>query len=358
MSEERYLAEIASLRNDLAKARREVKQVRLRNGIVRSLVEEMQAYISPIDPLPPVRQRATKKTVVEEHLVMHQSDEHADSVVEPHKVGGFEEYNFQVACCRAERYVEKVLEFTQNTLSNYRFPVLHLLWYGDSSSGEIHGAVAKSEYHNMLKNALAIGQMKALMVRDLAPHFERISVIGVSGNHGRRSVKKDYDGAHDNWDYAINEIAALHCKDIKNVSFSFPDCWSLNYAINGHGFNISHGDDIPSWNSIPFYGIERKTRRLVALHHSCGIQVKYFVMGHFHTLSTISDLKGETLINGAWIGTDPYAFERFSGYREPQQLIHGVHEKYGISWRLYVRLKDAEREKRGPERYHVRLHDS
>ena len=61
------------------------------------------------------------------------------------------------------------------------------------------------------------------------------------------------------------------------------------------------------------------------------------------------------IINGGWLATDPYSYEAFSGYREPMQLLHGVHEKYGISWRLPIKLKNVEREKKGPKRYEVIL---
>lgn len=106
---------------------------------------------------------------------------------------------------------------------------------------------------------------------------------------------------------------------------------------------------------IPFYGLERKTRRLVSLHNTFDKKISYFVFGHFHALTMNSDLRGEMIINGAWPATNPYSYEEFSGYREPSQLVHGVHKKYGITWRLICKIKDSLREKRGPQRYNVIL---
>jgi hypothetical protein len=203
----------------------------------------------------------------------------------------------------------------------------------------------------MFRNSLAIGQMQALMIRELSKHFPDVRVYCVSGNHGRRSHSKDYDGAHDNFDYLISEIARLHCKQFKNVRFVIPDSYSINIDINGFGFGVEHGDEILSWNSIPFYGIERKTRRLTALNSSFGKQIHYYVFGHFHTCSSMADLRGETFINGAFPATNSYSHNRFSGYRDPMQLIHGVHAKNGVSWRLPVKLKDVDSEKEGSKRY-------
>ena len=71
---------------------------------------------------------------------MHLSDGHHDQVVRPEEVGGLEDYNFPVSCCRAERYVDTVVEWTQDTLApKFYFPVLWVLAYGDYTSGEIHG---------------------------------------------------------------------------------------------------------------------------------------------------------------------------------------------------------------------------
>ncbi len=367
MSEEKKLTEdqkkilsleskVQSLLQDRSRMNRELKAAVSKHGIIQSVVEELQALISPLESFEPVADfRQSKKSTIEEHLVLHLSDEHADEVVKPHSVGGMENFDFPVALCRAERYVDTVLKFSQSTLVNYRFPVLHILKYGDATSGEIHGGISHSYYKNMMRNCLAIGQMEALMVRDLAPYFPKINVICIPGNHGRRSPKKDFNGPWDNWDYLISEIMSGYCRDLKNVTFAIPECFSLNYEINGHGFHIQHGDDIKSWNSIPWYGVERKTRRLVALHNSLGIRTRYFVLGHFHALASMADLKGETFINGSWVGTTPYSYESFSGFREPMQLIHGVHKDRGVTWRLPVMLKDEASEAKGPTRYSVVL---
>jgi hypothetical protein len=66
----------------------------------------------------------------------------------------------------------------------------------------------------------------------------------------------------------------------------------------------------------------------------------------------LADINGELLVNGAWPGTDAYSFNRFSGFREPSQWLHGVNPKHGITWRMAVKLKHAA-EKLGPKRYRI-----
>jgi hypothetical protein len=352
-----YLGKITTLQSENASLKRKLRSSVKHVGIFETLVEEMHNVVTPLEPLDSCVPKKVPKGKIEEHFVMHLSDEHADEVVLPHQVGGLENYNFQVALCRAEQYVDTILRWKSIHDSTYTFPVLHILSYGDHTSGEIHEAKERSQFRNSFRNCLAIGQMQALMIRELAPHFGHVKVYCVPGNHGRRSVKKDFHGAHDNWDYLISEIARLHTRDIPNVEFAIPDTYSITVDINGHLFGVEHGDGVKSWMSIPFYGLERKTRRMTALHNSIGKRVRYWVFGHFHMASMMSDLKGGMFINGSWKATDPYAYEEFSGYRDTMQIIHGVHENKGVTWEMKVQLKDEDREKEGPQRYKIDLVD-
>jgi hypothetical protein len=193
------------------------------------------------------------------------------------------------------------------------------------------------------------------MYRDLAPYFENVHVVYVPGNHGRRTVKKDYHGAWENWDYMIAEVAKLWCNDIENVDFLIPNAWSINLDINGIGFNINHGDDVRGQMGIPFYGMVRRQSKLMALNNvTKGTRIRYYCLGHHHVCASLADLDGEILVNGAWTATDQFAYVGLAGYRTPTQLIHGVHPEHGVTWRLPIKLKhDAERD--GPQRYVVDL---
>lgn len=345
--------EIVNLKEELTQERRKSKAGAREHGIIRAIVKEMDERITPITALPSAIALPTKPKLIE-HCVMHMSDGHHDQVVRPEEVGGLEEYNFPVSCARAERYVDTVIEFTQDTLApKYHFPVLWVLAYGDFTSGEIHGHTARSYYRNMFRNCLGIGQLHSLMYRDLARHFEQVNVIYLAGNHGRRTLKKDYLGAQDNWDYLCAAVAQLHCKNLPNVKFVIPDAWSANVEINGVGFNISHGDDVRSNLGIPWYGLVRKQKGQIALGAVAGNQrIRYFCVGHHHTASTLSDIDGELMVNGSWVATDSFSYNAFSGYREPAQWLHGTNPKHGVTWRLNCKLRHAD-EKNGPKRYKI-----
>jgi len=346
-------AEITHLREERNDARRKLKQAAKTQGLFSAIVEEMDGRITPMRALPTQRKPfAPEKGKIEEHLVMHISDGHHDQVVTRADTGGLEEYNFPVSMCRAERLVDSTLKWTQETLApQFKFPSLTVLAYGDHTSGEIHGASGRSYFRNCFKNSHAIGQLHALMYRDMAPYFDQINVIYVPGNHGRRSNKKDYHGAHDNWDYLIGVMARQYCRGIDNINFQIPNSFSACVDIGGVGFHISHGDDVKSNLGIPWYGLEKRRHRLMALEGiRTGVPIRYYCCGHFHRPGTTTEVNGEMLINGAWPASDAYAFNALGGFTEPSQLIHGVNKKHGITWRLPVKLRCGY-ENTGPRRY-------
>ena len=344
-------SEVVHLTAERDRERQKVKAGAKTAGLFKAVVAEMETRIKPFVALPPAVD-FRRKAQITEHVVLHLSDCHADQVVRPEEVGGLEEYNFPIACARAERYVDTVIEWCHDTLApKFHFPCLTVLCYGDLTSGEIHRAVERSYYRQMFRNCLAIGQLHALMYRDLAAHFEQVNVLCLSGNHGRRSLKKDYGGPTDNWDTLVAEVARLHCKSLPNVHFTIPDAWSASVLINGVGFSVSHGDEVRSNLGLPFYGMVRRQKGLIALGAAAGGQrCRYFVTGHHHTASSLSDVDGELLVNGAWLGTDSFAYNSLAAYKEPTQLLHGVNQKHGVTWRLHVKLRH-ENEKDGPKRY-------
>lgn len=347
-------AQLLACKDENNRCKQAYKASQRKNSIFEALVDEMKTIVKPIQLLPKAKRLSQKQKVIRESLVLHLSDEHADTVILPHQCGGLERFDFPIALRRAEQLVDTTVKFSQRTLNNYQFDTLVIIAHGDHTSGEIHKAVEHSHYRNQFRNSLAIGQMHSLMFRDLAPHFENINILYVPGNHGRRTPKKDYHGAWDNWDYLVAETARMYCSDLENVTFQIPDSFSAALDIEGYGFHISHGDDIRSWNNIPWYGIERKTRRLSGLSTIMKKRFHYYCFGHFHNIATQPVLDGETLINGSWTATDPYAFDGLAVYSEPSQLLHGVHKDRGISWRLHIKLKTS-REHLGPNRYVINL---
>jgi len=249
------------------------------SGVIRETVSEIKVapYIKP-----------TKKSTITESAILMLSDLHADQDIKPVRVQGLEHYGFDVACRRAERIVDTTISHLVDNMNNYHFETLYIFGLGDFVNGEIHSATEHSKWKNAIKNSMATGELIAQMITDLSKYFPKIVYIGVSGNHGRRSMKKDYRGAHNNWDYFVSSYAMSRLDPLiesGRLTYCIPDAWSAGIKIYDWNFVLNHGDDIKGWNGISYYGIERRTRRLTAIGGITGVIPNYYVFGHFHTLS-------------------------------------------------------------------------
>lgn len=346
---------IALMNDELRTLRQQLKVAQKADMTLKALSEELDDVVQPFPPPFPMWKKQMRGPV-KESCVLHMSDGHHDLVVLPHMVQGYERHDFNISMARGEQMVNTVVDFTQNKMTGFSFDTLWVLAYGDHTSGEIHGSDKRSHFGNMMRNCCAIGQLHAQMLRELSAWFPNIKVLYLSGNHGRRKEvrKKDYHAAWDSWDYLIAEFARSYTRDCVNIEFLIPDSFSAVVEIEGHNFACMHGDDIKGWAGIPWYGIARKTQRLTALSSAHNRRIDYYCLGHFHAQGIQQAIKGETIVNGSWVGCDPYVFNALDGYNEPMQLLHGVHPNRGMSWRLPIKMR-FEEDIEGPKRYKVSL---
>ena len=365
----------AQAETELTADQRTIRKLKDQNRTLRKKVEasEREAILfdllrgeidDRIDALKPYKPVTRKQLDAPKHThetpILSLSDIHGTQIVLPERVQGLEDYNFHVTCKRAEVIVDSTISFLFENMSNYIFEELWIFVKGDLTPGEIHGMTQHTEYRNDFKNAMAVGELLAQMVQDLLRYFKVIRMVAVPGNHGRRSRRKDYHGAHNNWDYLTMVYARarlLPYIEEGRLEISIPDTYTVGVCVLGWNHIINHGDDIRSWNSIPWYGIERKTRRMTALSPATGIMPHYFWFGHFHQDAQQQHPAGETFINGKWLATDEFAVEAMAGYSEPRQWLVGVHKNRGVSWRvpLQLRVHNWKKEEKKPSRYKVEI---
>ena len=120
-------------------------------------------------------------------------------------------------------------------------------------------------------------------------HFKEINFIGIPGNHGRSTKKKEYKDPSNSFDYLTYKIveievnAAKHKLNNCKVNFMTPKSNFVFTNIMGHNILFTHGDNIKAWNGIPFYGMLRDYSNKQEVFQSVYITpFYYFCLGHFH----------------------------------------------------------------------------
>ena len=70
------------------------------------------------------------------------------------------------------------------------------------------------------------------------------------------------------------------------------------------------------------------------------MKLDYFIYGHFHT--SVAGMRWGQIIsflNGSFVTDDEFGEEHLAVGSVPEQLLLGVHPKYGVSWRYVLALK-------------------
>lgn len=312
-----------------------VKEKAFRDIVCDSLAEHVKA----IEPPPKYKPLKASTSSVVESMLLHFSDWHLDEIVKAENMFGLNEYNRAVADRRAAKIVSTTLEIKQRMeRGGYRFPSLAVACNGDMVSGTIHELERHTDSPNIMKTALRCGSLLATALRDLSAQFERVYVFGTSGNHGRLSDAKKVQTKEPtrSWDYLVYEYAAALLRDCPSIQFEVPDAWAVMYELEGKLFYQGHGHFVKSWNSIPFYGINRMTARLGSVLARHARPVDYWLFGHFHVHGSIENAGGEYLINPPLIGPQEYGLHSFGDAVPPGQSLFGVHHEHGIThrWRI------------------------
>lgn len=343
---------VSTLRDEKNLLTRQLRAASKREYIVDSIAQGLTSHIKPLAPPKGLKIQERPKGAIQETVGLILSDTHCDQWILPQEVDGLEHYTFPIASRRGEVLVHDALQFLRGSLT-HKFRKLVVFGLGDYVSGEIHGQVAKSYFGDAYINDLATAQLFSLMFRELSEYFEEIIVYNITGNHGRLTEKCEFgrQAANANHDTLIMKIVEIHCKELKNIKFHFPEGMSTIVDVDGHKFHLTHGHtkrgSSAAWNRA-----KKLSEKVVPLH---GGEVKYFLQGHYHTPGDVVVSGGATLLaNGAWPRCDSYSYQTLGESSEPSQLLFGIHKNRGVTWRFPIELATAD-EHKGPQRYKIDL---
>lgn len=281
-------------------------------------------------------------------LVILLSDEHADQVVSRSGSWGLEYYNFNIFRCRLQRLLEQIIKYATIHLPRHRFVRLWVLKLGDAVNGDIHGSGPKNHFGNTIKASLATGDAEAQFVAALVPYFEGgVHVVAVSGNHPRRSMRKDYGGPHDNFDYLVVSQMAARLSDYiaeGKVTVHAPEAWTAFVEIRGKLFCLNHGDDVKGFAGHPWYGFDRKNNRVQAMVARFNQRIDFFCYGHYHTDIGFPSAGARSLHSGAFPMTDPFAINALAAGNEPVQTLYVMDDKIGRVMDIPVYTRNEKNE--------------
>lgn len=332
INDERYLSQEAEKRRIELLA--QVAQRTRRKDIDRRALEleHLERLTKENNPLrapqlKPFKAPKASKGGTPEHMVLMLSDLHVGQEFSSEETGGINEYNKDVFIRRAENLRSALVDILNRHTQLYDVPELHIFAMGDFVHGSNLGGEWGPAYNSMpvYDQALTAAGVISELIRDWSPHFKKVHVYGVVGNHGRAGKDKSSDKQYCNWDNIVYQNMKFSLSKCKNVSMHFDRSPWLVREIQGHKFACVHGDNVRGSVS----GLISEYTRMGSVIKG---EFEYLLMGHFHTSYQIETAKGKLLVNGSFVGGDTYSMNTLRTRSRPTQTVFGVHPTRGMTW--------------------------
>jgi hypothetical protein len=307
--EEILEAELKELRKRVGKARSvDVQAERVLQEIERTIRPAEPVYVAH-KPSPP----GTKKHV--QALIL--SDLHCGEVVVPEAVNGLNEFNWDVLVRRMASIERSLLSF--QAARPYPVDELHIWLLGDNLSGNIHEELAETNEFPVAEQAWLVGMLIAQFIERLVPHYARITVEGVAGNHPRVGKPHSSKQVFDSFDWLGYKIIETHLARYESVGCDFPQAAFIVSEIAGLKVLLWHGDGVrSSMPGVPWGGVMRRWNELRKQYAQQGTYLDALAVGHYHQANVI---QGSIFMNGSVIGLNEYGLKNFGSGEKPTQLL-------------------------------------
>jgi len=311
---------------------KELEKERNRNHVI---LTNMKAQLLQVD-FTPVNPPKPEKSTTEQEFHAMKSDEQVGELVDPNYVQGVSSYNVDEFKKRMEKWTEKVLLFRDQDKRALGLNKLVIYMLGDHIDNE---NIYKGHAHFI--DAIAVDQfmvcyeqyVKQLLV--LCKHFPEIEIFSVWGNHGRPGRKGD-NHPRTNYDYLLSRMLQDTFKvRQKNIKFFVSNSPTMIVQNGDFNFALNHFANVPGWAGIPYYGLDRMSRRLSDLFN---LRIHFKLGGHFHVPSNLGD---EILINGTMVGGSELSINKMWITGKPSQKIFYFDKHEGLHRESNLHLADT-----------------
>ena len=163
--------------------------------------------------------------------------------------------------------------------------------------------------------------------------YEKITVVGVVGNHGRSNPTHYNEPVENNFEYWIYKMIQKQFEGNPRVNVIVPSTRRYIHKIYGWKHLLEHGDNMRGSTDT---AIEKQIKDLSL--NIGGFDVMHF--GHYHTLKE-REIADKVIVkqNGSWILKDNYSFKKFKKYSIPKQWFFGCSPKRVETWNYKIDLR-------------------
>ena len=270
------------------------------------------------------------------------SDWHWGEIVDPNQINGVNEYNIAIAQDRAKVMVEKAIDLLKNHVAHSNYPGIVFVLGGDMVSGDIHEELMATNEMEIMPTVIDLFGVLTWCVNTLADEFGQVFVPCVSGNHGRNTHKMRAKGRNfTSFDWLLYQFLAKRFENDDRVTFHIPDGSDAYYAVYGHKYLLTHGDQFRGGDGVigALGPIIRGDHRKRSRNAQIDMEYDTMLLGHWHQLIQLERL----IVNGSLKGYDEYAYANNFGFEPPRQALWLTHPEHGITFSMPVYVDRKER---------------
>ena len=302
--------------------RRKLEQ---RNAFINDVIEASREMIMRMKVKPvKIPKRIVSKNDMEFHINI--ADIHYGAEVNPDLVQKIGNYNPEIARKRIGKFFERVIHFKEEDASSHGLNKLVINFLGDILNGEyIYPGQAFFTALPLIDQVYEMSEIMASHILTLAKYFTDIEIFCVAGNHGRVNSRKGEYHPKSNFDTFIYKNIAILLRDQKNVKVFISDSPNMIVKHGNYVFHISHGSNIRTYLGVPYYGIDRRYKRLQELYN---LIINYYIQAHFHTSAELDEKK---ILCASMVGGDPLSINVMDRASRPSQKVFYFHKVHGVN---------------------------
>ena len=279
----------AALKEEVQRLKKQLEKKNVSVGSDELFVERLEESIASVAPSLKFKNEKWRgdnsfKKNHEATEVLHISDWHIGEV---DNIGGFNRFNYNIACDRVKTLTNKVLSWTRMHRSMYRVDELVVIATGDMISGEIHDELRRTNEFPAPEQCVKAAMLISKMVNELSSAFKKVRVeYIVADNHSRTTKKIEFAPGTNSYNYIVGTMAKIMLRDNQTVEFNlYPEIQHV-VKVEGLQYLITHGNSIRGgFAGIPYYGMNRKlgAEALIRMNMDEDCHFNRIVMGHYHT---------------------------------------------------------------------------
>lgn len=292
--------------------------------------EQLEAVLSIAAHKPKVQKLQIDSGAAEATAFAIASDWHVEETVDGKTVSGLNAFDLSIAEKRINLFFQRVARMTEIQRHGAKIDNLVLVLGGDLMTGYIHEELQESNALSPTQTVLWLIDRIASGIKFLAPHFGKITIPCVYGNHGRTTKKPRHaTGAANSYEWMLYHFLAKHLSGV--AEFCIADGYHLYLDVAGQTVRVHHGDGLKYQGGIG--GLTIPVEKAISSWNK-GITADLDVFGHWHQ----SQQAPKWICNGSLIGHNAYSIAIKAPFEEPSQTYFLLDSRHGrtVTTRIFL----------------------